>query len=462
VADLFTMLQTTSRSLETQRYALDVVGQNIANVNTPGYARRVVDIAAVPPYEPRSAGSGAEVLSVRAIRDRFLDRRVREEMSAEQAAAAAADILALLETGIGAPGTSVDGDLDDLFDAFASLAEAPTSSTARIEVVTEAQKLAATFNTLAGGLAEAARDLDVRVRATVDQINALARQIADLNGSLAGMAPGAPEALHVRDQVIQALESLSALIDVQAVEVESGGFDVSIGSGRLLVVANTPYEIGTTPRDGTGVSDIVAAGQVITGEIAGGTLGGLLDVRDVKMPAYLQHLDRLAYEVAQNINAIHAGGYDLQGNPGVAFFEPLASVAGAAAALRVNGALSVPGGERLVAASTSPTAPGNNENARALAALRDQPVVGGTATFAETWAQFVYEVGRDAASASEAAVSRGEVLRQVTNLRDGVSGVSLDEEATNMLRFQRAYEANARYFKTVDELLVTLMGLVEA
>jgi flagellar hook-associated protein 1 FlgK len=251
-------------------------------------------------------------------------------------------------------------------------------------------------------------------------------------------------------------------MDVRASERESGGFDVAFGSGRLLVVADQAYAMGVADRAVTGVADIAVGTEIVTDEIRGGQLGGLLATRDTSVPAYQAQLDELAYALVQEVNAQHRAGYDLNGTAGQDFFVPVGSVSGAAAAMALNPALSASGGERLVAAAGAPGAAGDNANARALAALRDVPAVGGTRTFEEAWAGLVTTVGRDTDMAAQASALRTEVVRQVLNLRDSVSGVSLDEEAADMLRFQRAYEANARFFKTVDETLTTLMDLVGA
>ena len=462
MSDLFSMLRSTANSLDAQRFGLDVVGQNIANVNTPGYVRRVALLGAVPPVGRWSAGEGAEILGVRAIRDRLLDRRVRDESSAQQAASAQADALAVLESLLGPFGGTIDRDLADFFDAFSALAESPTSTSVRLGVTSEGQALAASFRDLAGRFADAGRDLDIRVRSVVDRVNTLAQRLAELNATLAGMTPASAEALHVQDEANLVLEELSSLVDVQAIEREGGGFDVAFGSGRLLVVGDQASGMGLADRAGTGFADISAGGTIVTGEVRGGLLGGLLSVRDTNVPAYQAQLDELAYAVVEQVNAQHRAGYDLDGTAGQDFFVSLGGVGGAAGAMALNPALAASGGDRLVAAAGAPGAAGDNTNARALAALRDVRAVDGTQTFEEAWAGLVTAVGRDAEAATQAAALRAEIVQQVLNLRDSVSGVSLDEEAADMLRFQRAYEANARFFQTVDETLATLMELVGA
>src|ERR671919_2500599 len=120
-----------TRSLEAQRLGLEVTGQNIANVNTPGYTRRMPEFAAAPPTDARSAGRGVDVVGIRATRDRLLERRLMQEMPAEQREAAIAEALSVVETALGTPGTSIDARLSALFDSFATLSESPTSVVAR-------------------------------------------------------------------------------------------------------------------------------------------------------------------------------------------------------------------------------------------------------------------------------------------------------------------------------------------
>ena len=134
---LFGMLGTTSRALDVQRFGLDVVGNNLANVNTPGYTKRVADFGAIPPPDRFSAGNGVEVLAVRSMRDRLYDQRLYDESPLEQQQSAIADTLGLAEVALGKPGSSIDASLANFFDAFAELADAPSSSTARQQVVSD-------------------------------------------------------------------------------------------------------------------------------------------------------------------------------------------------------------------------------------------------------------------------------------------------------------------------------------
>jgi flagellar hook-associated protein 1 FlgK len=224
------------------------------------------------------------------------------------------------------------------------------------------------------------------------------------------------------------------------------------------VIAANAYTLDTT-TGANGYANLASGGVDVTSEVTGGTLGGLLYVRESAIPSYLASLDRLAAQTATSVNALHSTGFDLNGAAGGAFFSystPPVGTSGAAKALRVDPAIAGDG-SLIAAASVAET--GDNGTARAIAALRNQRVLdGNTATLVDGWANIVYEVGTDSQGAATARDTHEAITREVAALRDQVSGVSLDEEALNLLKFQRAYEANAKYFTAVDSMLSTLMN----
>jgi flagellar hook-associated protein 1 FlgK len=293
------------------------------------------------------------------------------------------------------------------------------------------------------------------VKSSVDQINTLAAQVALLNASMAGAGASGNEAL--RDKLDVALSSLSQLIDIGVVSRSDGGADVSIGNGRALVIGANTYQIGVTPMAGSGLANLTSAGTVMTTEITGGRVGGLLQVRDTLLPGYTTRLDQLAYGVATGVNTAHRAGFDLSGTAGGDFFAPPASATGAAAALAVSASV-VANGNLIAAAATA--TPGDNQNARTISNLRQVALAGGTTNPVDTWGALVYRVGTDAQAATSDRAGRDEIVKQLQTLRDQVSAVSLDEEAANLLKFQRAYEANARYFSAVETSLNQLMQML--
>lgn len=450
---LFGMLGSTARALDTQRYGLDVVGNNLANVNTPGYTRRVVELGALPPTDRFSAGSGVEVLGVTSQHDRLLNRRLYDALPAAEQQAARSGALALAETSLGAAGESLDAALADMFDAFAGLADAPTLTTTREQVIFDAQAVTSTFRELSSRLDASERETDGRVRAEIDRINGLVARLASLNDAV-GRAP-ATETLALRDQQVATSIAISGIVGVQVLELADGTFQVATENGRPLVIGKDAYPLTASSLPPRGHAAVIAGGVDITAELRSGSLGGLLAVRDQAVPSYRAQLDVMAYDLVNAVNGAHAAGFDLAGNPGGAFFVPLATAAGAAAAIQVNPALVAD--SRQIAAAGVPVS-GDNGAARQLANLRDAAVVGGQTPLA-AWTSLVYRVGHDVQQTARERESREEIVHQIETLRDNVSGVSIDEEAAMMMRFQRAYEANARFFTVVDEVLQVLLSL---
>jgi flagellar hook-associated protein 1 FlgK len=459
MADLFSTLTSVARALDAQRYGLDVAGQNIANVNTPGYSRRVADLAAVAPDSPGSAGRGVDVVGIRALRDRLLEARLQRELPSERREAAIAQALSVVETALGQAGHTIDDGFTKFFDAFAKLADDPTSAVLRQEVVLQADGLASSFRTMASRFESARRDADRQIRGNVEEINSLTARIASLNTTMGSM-PATQSSLHVRDEQALLVRQLSALANVHVLDRPEGGVDVSIGNGRPLVVGSSVYTVDVVSTPPSGYASLAVSGTTVTDKIAGGTLGGYLHVRDVAIPDYVARLDVIAYEAAQQVNALHAAGFDPNGVAGGDFFSfspVIGSSVGAAAAMRLNPAIAA---DHTTIAAAGVALAGDNQTARAIAQLRDSLVLdSGSATLNDGWGQLVYRVGRDTRMAADERDNLADVVRQMDALRDEVSGVSLDEEAMHLLKFQRAYEANARFFNIIDQALQTLLGL---
>jgi flagellar hook-associated protein 1 FlgK len=448
MSDLFSALSKTALSLEAHRLGLDVVGQNLANVNTPGYTRRTANLAERAPHDTRGAGGGVDVLSISAARTPLLDARVYREMPASAREAAVSDHLAVVESGFGTPGSSLDARINEFFDAFSTLAGDPGSTTARQLVVIQGQSLTGSFHDVAARLEQSQRDADLDLRSLADQINELASTIANLNVAISS-APGSKDAL--KDQQTNALRELAGLIDVEVIQ-NGDGVNVSVGDGHALVASENVYAITATSASPQGYAQIYSGTSNITTGVTGGKLGGLLYVRDTLIPGYLDRLDAIAAQVVNEVNALHTAGYDLDGTTGNRFFATLSGTSGAAEAISLDaGILADPA--NIAAAGIA--ASGDNQTARAIAALRN-----GSPSAMDGWGALVNRVGTDRSAAMAEQVTREDVLHQIDALRAQVSGVSVDEEAATMLRFQRAYEANARFFRVVDGLLDQLIQSV--
>ncbi len=275
---------------------------------------------------------------------------------------------------LGQPGASLDAALARFYNTYAALAQNPTSATARQQVIIEGQTLSRTFNDMSTSFNDAQTNADRELRDTVSQVNALAKQIADINAGIASAGPENADGL--LDQQSVALASLTELADVTVTHNDDGTVDVSIGNGRALVVGATTFDLTATSTPPTGIrADHLRRrrGRRPTSRRRSPAAASAACCRCATSSCRTTstQLDQLAYGVSTDVNSLTTSGYDLTGTAGVNFFAPPSGVAGAAQQMAVNSAVAAD--TSLVVASAT-TAAGNNDIARAIAALQDQPI----------------------------------------------------------------------------------------
>jgi len=460
MSGLFSSLEIGRKSLLAQQQALNVTSNNIANVNTPGYSRQQAVLEASPPVQDGliQIGTGVDVKSIESARDRYLEIRVADGTQSNGKQQALVDSLSQIE-GIFNPGdNSLQAAISQLFNSFSTLANDPSSSSLRNSVASAAQNLSSVFQGSAQQLQDIQQNANSSVIDAVNKINSLAASIASLNRNIGAAEAVGGDAATLRDQRTELVNQLSELIDVHYYEDESGNFSVSVAGGQSLVTADFVRPLTTATAPPSGFVQIKSGSNDITSLIQGGKIAGWLQVRDQKIPGYQNELDTLAEGIISQVNATHSAGTDLQvppSNPSLNFFNPVAGVAGAAKAFSLNPAIAAD--LKNIAAGQSGS-PGDNANALALANLANQKVLsGGTETFAQTLASLQFHIGTDAQSAKQSLDTQSALLSQLQNQRDSISGVSLDEEAVNLIRFQRAYQASAKFISTIDQLTSDLM-----
>jgi flagellar hook-associated protein 1 FlgK len=441
------------QSLLVQQGALEVVANNIANANTPGYSREVPILEESPPILSGNTmvGTGVTLQSVQSVRDNILDLRIDQETSQQSSLNSYVNSMNQVQSLFNeTQGSGLQTDLSNFFNSFQSLATDPTSSSLRQAVIVAGQDLAGAFSQTSNNLATIQQGLDQSVVQTVQQVNQLSAQVANLNQQIQQVSNSGENSGSLEDQRDQDLGDLSKLIDTAVIYSNNGTVSVTTTNGALLVSGNQSDALTTQVNSATGMNHVYAQGTDITSTIAGGELQGLISARDNSIPSTQASLDNLAGGIISAVNTQQSEGYDLNGNPGTNFFTPFTpsasgSDAGAAATMTV--ALTEPD---QVAASSDGT-PGDNGNATALANLENAPIVSGQ-TPGDYYSNLIDQVGNDVSNATSEQEAVGLVLQQLTNQQQSISGVSLDEEATNLISYQQAYEAAARVISTVDEL----------
>lgn len=470
---LFGTLNLGQRSLQAHRQGVEVAGHNLANVNQPGYTRQRLALQSTASLHPDlgSQGTGVEGVAIRQIRDNLLDRQIQGELSVRGSLDAQQSILQQAQAALGqtinrqaesassssavAAPTALAGGLADLFASFQALAAAPASMEARQNVIAKAQNLAAQFNQADQRLQVLADSLNQSIVGDVTSANQLLGQIADLNAKIAGAEIGRPgSANDLRDVRRLKIEELSSLIRADFAEDDQGMVHVSVG-GVLLVEGHQLADTLEARDTGAGHREIFAplAGAALTP--VGGKLHGLIEVRNQGLTDLRRNLDTLAEQLAAEVNALHSPGYSLDGAGGADFFTGTS-----AATLQVNSPLvSDPA---LIQASAVSTDRGNNQVALALAQLdgRSWPALQ-QQSFTQFLGQTVAALGYSLDSVKDQITSQKSLQEMLARQRDSISAVSLDEEMTDLMKYQKAFEASARLITTIDEMLNTVVNMAQ-
>jgi flagellar hook-associated protein 1 FlgK len=445
-------------SLLAEQGAIETTSNNIANVNTPGYSRQRADLTETSPIEVGNLtlGTGVQLQDVTSLRDSILDLRVNQETQQQGKLNAfiggGQQIQSLFnETS----GTGLQAPLTALFNSFQQLSVNPSDLTTRQSVITSAQNLAQALNQTSNNLTTQQQNTDLAVKQSVEQINSLTTQIAQVNLQVAGAAGTGANAGPFIDQRQQLINQLSSYVDVSTVDAGGGSVTLTTSAGTPLVVGGQSFALSTQPNATTGFQDIYSGSTNITSQITEGQLAGQLQLRDQEIPSIRNSLDTLAYNLSNAVNTQQQAGYDLSGTAGGPLFTPLTQQAGAAAASKV--AITDP---NKIAASGGP-APGNsgdNTNANALLALQNQQIVSGQTPIGY-YGGLVFQVGNDVSSAQTQQQSGSLVLQQIQNLQGGVSGVDINEEAANLVRYQNAYQASAQVTSIINTLMLATINM---
>jgi flagellar hook-associated protein 1 len=450
---LNTSLSIAVQALQAEQGALSVTTNNISNVNTPGYSRQVAVLNEAPTFQENGVtfGGGVNLDQFQSVRDQLLQLRLYEETQQQGSSQTQLNSLTQIEGMFSDPTQGVGGALSAFFNSLSQLSTNPTDANARQQVLTAGNNLANSFHQAVSGLGTIKSGLDQSVPQTVDQINRLTSQIAALNGQVAQMQGLGQDPGSTQDQRDELIRQLSTLVNVSVTQTEHG-LTLTTANGVPLVVASQSFAL-QTGNSSSPVEDVFSVqGQDITNQIQGGQLGGTLQIRDQVIPQLLTQLNTLASEFATSFNTQHQAGFDASGNAGQNFFTPLASPTNAAANFGV--AITDPS---LIAASSDGSA-GSNGNLSPLIAIRDQQLPSGASPM-DSYSNLVLQVGNFGANAQADVNASNLSVQQITDQRSAVSGVSLDEETTNMIRYQRAYEAGARVVTTVDSMFDTLMAM---
>jgi len=452
MGNLLTALLNTAGSMRAVEQALTVTQNNVVNASTPGFAKQTATFEAMP--FDLTVGLPGGVLSgpVQSSRDGFAEKSVRDQQTSLGFYNQKASDLTTVQTYFNLSSTSGIGPaLNALFQSFSQLSINPNDTVSRQGVINQAQIVAQNFQITASGLAGQGTNIDSEARSTIDEINHLAGIVATINGQNRVDPSGGVNA-GVDAQLNSALEQLSQLVNFTALQQPDGTVTVYVGGQTPLVVGGQTFAIsGDFSTAQTAI--VSSTGRDISSQITGGKLSALLDDKNRVLPSYIQDLNTLAQSVADQVNTTLQNGIDQNGAaPATDLFKYDASI-GAAVTMGVNSLTP----DQIAAAL--PGAPGGNGNALNLAALANGKNLNNY-TFAQFYGNLGGRVGTDLTTATNNQTTKQLLLSQAQTLREQVSGVSLNQEAENLIAFQRAYQANAKMLTVLNSLTETLMGLI--
>ena len=518
----FSGLELARRALESQQTALDISGHNIANANTPGYTRQIANLQqTVPSSIPSmghnlSIGTGVTVASIERARDLFVDRQFRWETSKQQYWEGREDALVKIEGLLNEPSdNSLHDDLDKFWNSWSELSKNPENMGARSVVLERAASVADTLHHIDQQITEMQKGLDSNIRVQIHQVNVYAQQIEDLNTQIKRAEVSGDNPNDLKDKRDAIVDELSKIVNLRVVESrdntftdrEVNIFKLYIGSdskaNQILVDDTSGYRlIEPAPPGADGLPfadvrwesghpaidpditnpdrDVVDLGDKL-GKLQanllmrGSTLSSSDPVISAKESAYLVNLrkkyDTLATGIAEAVNRIHAEGVAKAGEGIVGytvfdFFIPDGTGAITAGNIKVNSELT--GNPWAIA--TGETEYGDGNIAKAISSLSsgwqgylevispatDIPV--DAISFGDYYGAAIAEMGVDVQQATRMKEGQDVLVTHMLNQRESLSGVSLDEEMTNLVKYQKSYSAAARVVTMMDDMLDTIVN----
>jgi len=457
---LSSLMDLSREALMADQAALNVTAGNVANQNTPGYTRQVVSWQQTDAVTLSGQVYGTGITSTAVSqRSRILEQRVQQQTQTQAQSGALESALQQVENIFGLTSSATSASLtalgtatDAFFNSFSALEANPSDAATRQSVLAAANNLVSVFNSSANQLAQVTSGLDQQIVSVTGQINTLTSTIASLNQQIAH-GDSQADAGVLEDQRQYAITQLSQYVGLNQMTTEANGITLTTSNGALLVSGSQSYAMSTTLVAGTIHVLAGGGGQDVTSGLTGGQLGGILEARDQKLPGYTSALDSFAYGIASAVNAQNALGVDGNGNPGAAIFSLPPTSASAAGSIQVTTS-----DHQTIAATAPGEGAAGNSNAIALADLAAANLVG-TQTATGFLASFLGQIGNDTAGATTNNTVQQATLTQLTSQRNALSGVSLDEEASNLTQYQRSYEAAAKVFSIVNTIMASALNL---
>lgn len=476
MAGLFNALNAARTSLEVNQKSIEVVGNNISNVNTEGYSRQYTELSPYPSlnFGGFFVGQGVKVTDVSRDHDVFIQNQLVDKSSDYGYQSAQSRPLSELEGIVTISEDNLASDINQFFDSWQELSASPSDLVLRDIVIQRGELLSTNFNNIMNDLNTVQSNINDTLISKVGDVNSKIAEIADLNERINNIEINGQSANTARDRREALAQDLAKSIGAQSYYTSNGMLSVQLPGGLPLVQGNAAMNFSTTTTGSSVTIELNAGGttRTLSEKTLGGEFQGLMYLRDTFIPNLENDMDRLAYEISTQINTQHSAGAGLDSVTGRNFFVDPPNLAAAPptdpwfdAARGI--AVSVTKAEEIAAAEapaapgppTSLIAPGDNRNALIIANLDESYLIGGIDNFNSYYGKMTARVGIETNQNALSLKGAEDSVVQLENLRDGLVGVSLEEEMINLIQYQRGFESSAKFLTTVDEMMDTMLSI---
>lgn len=455
-------INLSSNALRAFQRALDTTGHNIANVNTPGYSRQVVGYSQQEPTpfwasnKPFLLGNGVALSTISRVRDMFLGARQLQTTSEQGRLDTLHTSLSQVEAMFQEPGGSgINDALTGFFNAWSNLASNPNEPGNRVAVQVAGQSLANKVRGAYQDLLSLQTQTAAGIGQTMQSIDTLANQINQLNTQIRQQVAEGTTPNDLMDQRDEALRQLSGLVNFQSSQFPDGSITVNVGGFQLV----DQFSASQFPRGGYDPVAMTFSDGTNNFPLRGGQLGGqyqgLSAIKDA-----MSKLDALANNLRTQVNGVHATGTNPLGQTGIQFFGDVVPPAVQTGAIDFDLSAAVKSDPNAIVSSATGLA-GDGGIALSLSRLRDASVGSlGNRTFSRFYGDLVGDIGRQTATAQSDLDTQKSISDQISNQIQSISGVSLDDEMANMLRYQRSYQAVARALNVFDQVTEDVINMI--
>jgi flagellar hook-associated protein 1 FlgK len=484
-------LNIMTLGMAAQQLGQNTTGHNVANASTAGYSRQTVNLITTTPQQIYTAngmsmaGTGVNTASITRARDFLVDSQYWQQNATQSYWSTQSDVLSKTENVFNdTTNTGIENAIEQFQTALGTMASKPSDDSTRTDAREAGNALVETLQTSGNELITEANDASSRIDTQITQLNSYATQIAALNKQIVSQEATGATANDLRDSRDKLVDEMSAFTQVNVSEEKNGAYTVNIAGSIPLVQGdhattltvehgkNTPYGYDTTK--------ITALNGTVSVNFKNGSIASLTDLRDTTINGYLNNLDAMAQSLMQDFNAQHKQGLtsdmttkgdNFFGVTGADYTDttqyPTNQVPPTSwlSQLQVNPDFyGADGVKKIAAAGGSATGIADGTNATALANwLVDAPSTAsvslGNNSFSDYYSTVVSAVGVQSQQAQNMTTNQTAILGAVETTRESISGVNMDEELSNMIKFQQAYGACAKMLTTMDSMLDTLIAM---